>query len=551
MVIRGLLKAAGVLGLGLSIGCVGDIGGGDDEDGAGGPGNGPQCTADGPIAPQRALRRLDPIQYSNTMRDLFGDPGAIGDLGEGGEIITDAEVRKLRDNAELAAASQGSWTREVFPCDVDGEPSDACLADFFEGFARRAFRHPLSATEIDELTAVYQGALDQGFTFREAMEMTLEAVLQSPAFLYLFEAGSPDETGSVRTLSDHEVAARLSYFLWNTTPDDDLSSAADRGDLADPDLLAEQADRLLADPRAEATVQSFVSSWLQLDGGVLHQPLEETEKDATLYPEFDDALVDAMRVETEALVRRVFFEKDGTLADLLESREAYVNGPLAELYGVAGPSDASTWQWVELDKKQRAGLLTRSAFLTVLSTKTATAPIRRGVWVVKQMLCTELGTPPPNANNVPVSGGVVDGELLSVRDEVTLRTKDGVCAGCHGVINPIGFTFEHYDAIGRFQTQEVTSGLTIDSSGAIGAGSDVDGPAADAIALSAALGSSETVEGCFVERWYKQAVGEDLNDADACAISDLKAEVSQGASMHDLVRAIVTSDAFRHIEVKP
>src|SRR5436853_7471140 len=129
MAIRELWRAAGVLGFGLAAGCVGDIGDGAAEDGPGGPGSNPQCSADGPLAPVRPLRRLDAIQYLNTMRDLFGEPGTIGDLGEGGEIITDAEVRQLRDNAEIAAASQASWTKPVFPCDLDAAASEQCLAD--------------------------------------------------------------------------------------------------------------------------------------------------------------------------------------------------------------------------------------------------------------------------------------------------------------------------------------------------------------------------------------------------------------------------------------
>lgn len=537
---RGLGAAATLL---LGAGCIGDIGD-PSETGPGGPGSGPLVCTDGSVHVARhPLRRLTPTQYNNTIRDLFGDSDFEAELDEGGEIISEREVRQLRDNAEVIIGRSSAWSETVFPCDVDGSADQACLADFLDGFAARAYRRPLTDEERTELIGVYDEALTIG-TFREAMETVLQVVLQSPALVYMFETGTPDAE-AVHLLTDHEIATRLSYFLWNTTPDDELLAAAATGDLQDTDGLAVQTKRLLADPRADFAVQQFMSSWMQLDGGVLHHPLEEAEKDPALYPEFDAELVASMRSETQAFIRRTF-EEDGTFEDLLSARYAYVNGPLATLYGVSGPGDAATWQWVDLDKSQRSGLLTRAAFLTTLSTKNVTAPIRRGVWVLKEMLCEGLGAPPPNVNNVPPEGGNVNGEVLSVRQDVAGKTASTDCQGCHGLINPIGFAFENYDAIGRWQTEEVTSGLPVDASGHLPGSEDVVG----AVALSEQLAGLPEARDCFVERWYQAAISEQLDDADKCSLETIQEEFASGGSMRDLVVGIITSDAFRYVNVE-
>jgi len=539
-----LLGFGSLMLLSSSAGCIGDIGGAD-ADAAGGPGSGPLVCGDGNVhvAPH-PLRRLTSTQYINTVRDLFGDDAFEAELDEGGEIISEREVRQLRDSAEQIIGRQDAWTETVFPCDIGGAKDDTCVNGFFDGFAARAFRRPLTDEERTVLFGIYSEALTIG-TFAEAMETLLQVVLQSPALIYMYEAGATDSTETARPLTDHEVATRLSYFLWNTTPDAALLAAATDGELSDKGGLAMQTQRLLSDPRADFAVQQFMSSWLQLDGGVLHHPLEEAEKDAALYPEFDDELVAAMRAETQAFIRRTF-EEDGSFEDLLSARYAYVNGPMATLYGVSGPQDAATWEWVDLDKAERGGLLTRAAFLTTLSTRNVTAPIRRGVWVLKEMLCEGLGDPPPNVNNIPPEGGNVDGEILTVRQDVAGRTDGTDCVHCHSLINPIGFTFEHYDAIGRWQTNEVTSGLPIDASGYLPEGEALQG----AIELSSELSTSAQARDCFAERWYQQAISKQLDEADQCSLGVIQEQLADGGSMRDLVVAIITSDAFRYINIE-
>ncbi len=545
----------GVLALAAQ-GCVGNIGG--DSPGVDGPGSGPQHCG-GEVVPVEVvpLRRLDAAQYLQTLRDLFGDPELDFALEDAAGPITERAVRQIRDGAEIVASRRAHWTAEVYPCDVDGAADDACVDAFIDGFGARAFRRPLDDEERAWLRAVYDDVRADA-SFAEAMDVVLQVMLQAPATLYMFEAGVGDAEGDMRRLSDYEVASRLSYFVWNSMPDAALFEAAASGALSTSEGLRAQAERLLSDPRAEHNIQRFFSTWLQLDGGQLHHPLEATEKDATLYPEYDSALQAAMRVETEAFVRRTFFEEGASFDKLFTGTYAYLNGPLAALYGVDGPT-GDDYQWVDLDSQQRAGLLTRAAFLTVLSTKNVTAPIRRGVWVIEEALCKKLGEPPPNANDTPVEGGSVENEngeieVRTVREDVAARTSDTQCATCHGVINPVGFTFENYDAIGRWQIDEIGTGLPIDATGKLGVGSDVDGDLDDARDLSQRLAQSEVARACFATRWASTAFGQVSGTGhdfavDSCSEQQISARFAEEGDMRELLLAIIESNAFRFINI--
>lgn len=252
-----------------------------------------------------------------------------------------------------------------------------------------------------------------------------------------------------------------------------------------------------------------------------------------------------MRRELEAFIQRVVLEQEGSLRDVLLDRQAYVNRSLAELYGVAGPASDDEWAWVELDAGERAGLLTRLGFLTVFAAERVPSPIRRGVVLLEEVLCVELGDPPQNANDQPTEGGVTEsGDVRSVRQDVEARTQGDDCQVCHRVINPIGFAFERYDAIGRWQTHEAHTGLPVDSSGRLQQ-SDVDRDVADAVEMVGALSESRQAAGCFVRRWVSRALG---GATDACLAAELSSEALEGASIKELVTRIVESPQFRFIE---
>jgi hypothetical protein len=525
-----------------------DTAGGPDGSGPGGGDAEPPalCNGEPGVAP-RPMLRLTPTEYENTMRDLLGDPQFVTDYDALEPVVTERAVRQLRNGAEAALERRDAWTAPVFPCDLGGSADDACVESFLDDFAPRAFRRPLKSGERQWLRSVYDEA-SSTMDFAGAMEVLAQTVLQSPGFVYLdFEGipveGAPDE---IRLLSDYEVANRLSYFLWDTMPDDALFDAAAEGKLVTKAGLAEQVDRMLDDPRSQAKVQDLVWQWVELDGGTLHFSLEESAKNPELFPEYDPGLQAAMRTEFEALVSDTFSEQGGSFDTLLTSRRAFVNRSLADLYGVqGGPVDDDDWQWVELDPTQRSGLLTRAAFLAVYAGPNVHSPIRRGVSVIKDVLCTSLADPPPDANDVPPEGGD-DDEIMTVREQVDARTMVDGCAACHQLINPVGFSFENYDAIGRWQDNEVVSGLPVDSSGAIHT-SDVDGPVDDAIALSERLITSAQVKECFADSWFQQAIGGELGELDDCERERILQEFSASGDMRALVKEVVLSDTFRFI----
>lgn len=524
---------------------------GDTSDAGDSGGEPLACDGELPVVAPRPMRRLTPGQYQSTMRDLLGDPGFVAEYDATEPVIAERGVRQLRDGAELALERRAQWTATVFPCDIDGPADDACADAFIDTFAPRAFRRPLSADERQWLLDAYLDARGQ-LDFTDAMEVLAATILQAPPMIYLEEQGTPIEGApeELRRLTDHELASRLSYFVWGSLPDDSLREAADAGRLHDEAELRAQVDRMLADPRAESQLQAMMWRWLQLDGGLLHFSLEEASKDPEHFPEYDAALQDAMRTELEAFVSEAI-ANDGTLEDLLTSTRAYVNGPLAALYGVdAGPTSADEWAWVELPADQRAGMLTRAAFLTVFASTSAQSPIRRGAFTLEEVLCFDPGDPPPNVDDTPVDGGAQPGtnEVLTVREATEARTSGEDCFGCHAVINPLGFAFENYDAIGRWQDDEVVSGLPVDASGRL-SGTDVDGEVHGALELSRRLASSAQVHGCFATHWLESALGGALGELDDCARDRVVESFTAEGSLRELVAAIVLSDSFRHVNL--
>lgn len=502
----------------------------------------------------RELRRLTPAQSRNTLRDLFGDPALETTYDDTSLLISELGVRQLRAGAEEVLARRDHWTVDVFGCDTDGEPDDACAAAFIDTFGARAFRRPLDDTDRAWLMDVYEAAAyGEQLSFSDAMDTTLAAMLQAPQHVYVIEQGQPVAEGpeGLHALTDHELASRLSYFLWDTMPDDELRRAADEGELSTDAGLNTQVERMLQSDRAVGRLQHMVSNWLHLEGAGPRGPLEDRTKDPELYPEFDPVLLDAMRVEFEATVERALLgEGQASLERLFVDNDAYVNASLAELYGVEGPADDDTWAWVELPEDQRAGVLTRAAFLTVMSAERVQAPILRGVYVLEDILCAELGEPPPNANDTPVEGEDDPAEgPLTVRETVEARTmSEPTCAVCHGLINPAGYLFEHYDAIGRWRTQEVHSGLEIDAAGELKLG-DVAASMNDAVELSHALAQSNDARACFAERWVAQAFDAELEELDDCTKAEVVDVFVESGDVRELIAAIVRSAAFRHIRI--
>jgi hypothetical protein len=454
-------------------------------------------------------------------------------------ITTLDAVRKWYNAADGAVPSSSSWLNAYGSC----SPQDAaCAVSLYEAFAERAFRRPLQEDERAWLADSW-AALPPAASLALRLEAIAELILQAPQFLYLYTEGTPAGASSV--LSGHERAQRLSYFLWDSLPDAALLAAASNGELETSAGMRAQAERMLADERAKPVLRSFLAEWLELDGATILPSLEETPKNAQLFPEFE-GLRGSMRHEIEMFMDHVMFEEDGSLEALFSSTRAYVNAPLAKLYGASGPKSADDWAWVDLDPTQRAGMLTRAGFLAVHATQNVTSPIRRGVYMLTEVLCVELPSPPANVDNTPVEA--TEGDAVSVRQATLQRTGSPTCAGCHTQINELGFAFEHYDAVGRWQDQEAATGSAVDATATLSrAGDGLDGPVNGAVELSARLAKSPEVARCATHKWFEVALRRSPVQLDACSVRKIQEKTSETRSIRELLLAMVESDAFLNV----
>jgi hypothetical protein len=491
------------------------------------------------------LRRLTRSQYAHTIRDLTGlagDHAAKVGLDEkvglffsnANNPVTELLVEQYMTVADaIAAQAVQTQMAKLVPCDPALEDAAACGAKFVDGFGLKAFRRPLLADERAMLLALFEaGRLDAGFA--DGVQRVVTAVLQSPQLLYHLELGvAPAGSAEVVPLDQYVLGSRLSYFLWDSTPDDELLRAAGAGELSSPEALRAQAKRLLDDPRAAETMANFHQQWLGTDR------LADLEKDAEAYPGFSTELRDAMIQETSRFADHVIRVGDGLLDSLFTSSLSFLDAPLAKLYGVTLPQGHDPTQPFQLDPTQRSGILTQAGVLAVHSHANQGSPIRRGKMVRENLFCQPLSPPPPDADVTPPEPD----PNASTRERFEQHRADPQCAGCHGLIDPLGFGFENYDGIGAFRTME--AGKPIDASGQI-TGTDIDGGFVGAAELSKKLATSPQVRACLAQHWFNYALGRTKGDADACSMNALAQAFAQSNNIRDLLQALVTTDAFRY-----
>jgi hypothetical protein len=491
------------------------------------------------------MRHLTRGEYDNTVLDLLGDAttpasrllpadarGTGFDTDAVGNDVTMPGLRTLELLAEDVAGRASAAAPTLLACTA-AEAERACAERFVRGFGARAFRRPLADDEAAELLATFDAGRTEAGTLAGAVKAVLERVLQSPDFLYLFESlqdAKPAGDPRVVRLPGWQIAARLSYFLWRTTPDEALAAAARAGELDTPDGVAAQVDRLLASPRARAAVSDFHRQWLRTDDVL------SLQKDAAAAPWFA-AVRPAITAETTTFVDRVLWDERGGLGELLTSAHSYLSAELANVYGAGADAPKAPMQArVELDPTQRAGMLTQASFLASAARANDSAPVKRGAFVLDRLLCAELAPPPvavdPNVAPSPAA--------KTTRDLFTSHSTDPACRGCHGVIDPIGFAFEGYDGLGRWRTTE--NGAPVDAHGEVRIGDEVvavDG----APALARGLAGSAQVRSCVVRQWFRYAFGRAATDDDRCLVGSLEAAFATG-DVTALVRAVATSEAF-------
>ena len=338
----------------------------------------------------------------------------------------------------------------------------ACARKILTTLARRAYRRPVTERETERLLTYYQRGQNQG-GFDTGIEGALAFILVSPQFLIRSEADPAGVApGSSYRISDLELASRLSFFLWSSIPDDELLGLATRGKLKDPAVLEQQVRRMLADPRSEALVSNFFAQWLYL------RNLKATVPDQQIFPDFDDNLREALLKETDLFIGNVIHE-DRSVVDLLRADYTVVNERLAKPYGIPDIY-GNQFRRVTLTNPARRGLLGQGSILTVSSYANRTSPVLRGKWILTNILGTPPPPPPPN---VPAFDEMAAG---TVRERMEQHRTNPACAACHGVMDPLGFTLENFDAIGHWRTRD--AGRPIDASGTLPDGTKLNGPAA-------------------------------------------------------------------------
>jgi mono/diheme cytochrome c family protein len=428
--------------------------------------------------------------------------------------------------------------KRIFTC----RPSKAseeqgCARTILSTLSRRAYRRPATNEEVQTLLGFYkQGRADGSFEY--GIEMALRAMLTSPAFLFRIERepspakAAEGKTGAYR-IDDLDLASRLAFFLWSSIPDDQLLDAAVSGRLKDAAVLEQQVRRMLADARAEALVNNFAAQWLYL------RNLDSTQPDSRLFPDFDDNLRQAFRRETEMLFESVI-KDDRNVLDLLRADYTFLNERLAKHYGVPNVY-GSHFRKVELGPNSvRGGLLGQGSIMTVTSYANRTSPVRRGKWILENLLGTPVPAPPLNVP--PLKENSPGEKVLTVRERMVEHRANAVCASCHQLMDPVGLSTENFDAIGRWRAQSEAGG-PIDASGGLPDGSAFDG----ALGLrKAVLNRPELFVTTLTEKLMTYALGRGLEYYDAPAVRDITRRArTQDYRFSSVVLGIVNSTPFR------
>lgn len=409
----------------------------------------------------------------------------------------------------------------IFVC---REQSDACAEKILGSLARRAYRRPVAKSELDPLTNLAAMVRKQGDSFDESIRVGLQAMLLSPHFLFRAE---PPEAGII---SEHDLASRLSYFLWSSMPDEELLRTADEGRLRHPGQLAAQVRRMLTDPKSDALVEDFAGQWLGL------RLMDRRKPDPKSFPRIDDELLEAMRKETELFVRALLRE-DRSVLELLHGRFTFLNGPLAHHYGIAGVRGEG-FERVELQGDRRGGVLTHGSILTQSSYATRTSPVLRGKWVLENLLGTPPPPPPPGTPALDEGKAAV---AATLRAKLEQHRANASCAVCHDQMDPIGFALENYGADGAWREED--GGLPVDSSGAFPGGAPFRGPDGLRKQLQ---GQSQLFVRNLTEKLLTYALGRGLESTDRPAVDAITARMaSNGFRMTVLVQEIVNSAPFQ------
>ena len=511
-------------------------------------GDGALATCPTTAATPTPLRRLTKFEYANTARNLLGvDTTPVNDLpadevtegfNNNAGVLTvsslHAEKYVLVSEA-LAKAAVKNLSTLTGGCNTTTKGEDACATEFANSFGRRAFRRAVTDQDRQMLMAAYTAGKTGG-SYAEGIEVMVRAALQSAHFLYRLETTAPaNPSAPLVPISQYELATRLSFLIWGAGPDDALLDAAGRGELADKTAVATKARAMLADPKARVAITDFYNQWIGTSR------LDIMTKSTSLFPQYSDAVRDAMKAETPAFVEYVLWSGDHKLSTLLTSPTAFVSSALAPIYGVSTTS--ATPQMMSLPAAQaRAGILTQASFLAVQAHPDQTSPVLRGKFVRTKLMCQTVPPPPMDVDITPPAVT----SAPTARDRFTAHEMaGGSCMNCHQLMDPIGFAFESFDAIGKYRTTE--NGATINLAGNILAATDtsLNGTFTGVKELATKLAASDQVRDCVATQWFRYSTGRTEEVPDGCSLTTLQdAFGASGGDLGELVVAMTQTDAF-------
>ena len=501
------------------------------------------------------IRRLTKTEYANTLHDLYGvDPAIADSLPE--EVVGEGflnSISPLQSELFLGIANkvieQVVAPKDKAPTAIQkrlfGQPHTQG-ADLRKearrvgrSLAREAYRRPPSDAELDVLVDVYDLARNNELNHPAALGLTLKAVLVSPQFLFITPAKKTESDEPIVLLDDHQLASRLSYLLWSAPPDAELAALADKGELHKPEVLRTQVERLLKHARSRALFDGFGAQWLRLS------ELGRQVFDPEMFPQMTPLLRKSMTEEA-----RLFFEsivrENQSVVRFVDSDYTFLNEPLAKVYGLEQSVPGPKMRRVKLTNPNRGGILGMPATLATTSFPNRTSPVRRGVWVLEQILGDRIPPPPPDVpelaeqNHKEVKG-------LTLRQRTELHQSEATCANCHKVLDPIGFGLENFDAIGRWREKNDV-GVTIDSAGKLPDGKGFTTPAE----LKGLLAQREAdLARNLTERLMAYALGRQLEGYDDVVIDQLMVKIAaDNYRVRTIITEVITSYLFTHRRIK-
>lgn len=495
------------------------------------------------------MRLLTGDQYRASIADIFGssisisgrfdpiirDNGLLA-VGAGGVDMTPAAFERYEGLARSVASQVLNPSRRDFivPCKPKSEtkPSDACARQFFASVGRFLFRRPLTSEELRTFVGTASATTKGGADFYAGLERGLDAILMSPNFLFVVSQSEPDpKHPGARRLADYSKAARLSFFFWNTAPDDELLSAAEKGELRTEPGVQRQIDRLLSSPRLEQGVRAFFDDMLSFED------IDALTKDAVIFPAYTPAVAVEAREQTLRMLTDLLVTRKGDYRDVFTDRFTYVSPALARVYRIPINDPAGglvRYEFPEGDP--RAGLVSQISFLALNSHPGRSSPTRRGRAVREILLCQKVPDPPANVKfdlfNDPNSPN------KTARDRLAAHAQNPVCAGCHKITDPIGLTLEKFDGLGQYR--EVESGAPIDASGQLNSVKF-----SGAAGLGKALHDEPAATSCLVNRLYSYAIGHKPDGSSGEILTGLKHDfVIDGYRVPALMRRIAQTDTF-------